>query len=173
MAPSRNVSLIIRSSLVAFVGATVVLVVATFFFSKRVWGVNLSAQATWTKQTQDFGSVDQGPILTATFEVQNTGGRRLLLNRKSSDCECSSRSPSTIVIPAGETRAVVASLDTNAAFGCVVSQLSYSTNDPQSPEISFTLKANVGAGHPVSVDSSLALPGRTAPEGHSPEPLRL
>ena len=92
----------------------------------------------------DFGTVPRGPTLQADFHVTNVGGRRLILNRESSDCSCLSSDPALLLAP-GASHHLSATLQTHELRGPIQSRIRYRTNDPHQPILELTLIAQVSS----------------------------
>jgi hypothetical protein len=92
---------------------------------------------------QDFGSVDAGGVLPASFRVTNTGGRRLILLEKSRSCGCLASGRPEILVQPGQSVDLEIKLKTARLHGPVRKAVYYYTNDPKRPLLTLTLVADV------------------------------
>lgn len=109
---------------------------------------HLQQAAAVLKRTQwDFGAVQQGDVLRTSFPIQNLGNRRLIVQQKSSSCECASSPSQTIIIQPGKSTTIAAVVDTSGIEGAFQMELEFTTSDPQLPEFTLTLLSEVRIAH--------------------------
>lgn len=106
----------------------------------RGYGANVETNRT----VLDLGEVEAGPVLTAQFDVGNTGGKRLLLTRQpsGSGCNCLT-ADDLVVIPPGERRPILLRLDTRDVEGPLRLKQLYQTNDTRFPVLKLEVLATV------------------------------
>lgn len=98
--------------------------------------------------THDFGTVSAGTVLRATFAVRNAGTERLILHEQSHSCGCLSGGVPEIVVPAGASRKIELTFQTDRLDGAVRKRLEYRTNDRRNPTLHLTVFAEVRRHHP-------------------------
>ncbi len=92
---------------------------------------------------RDFGEVRQGTIVKAQFTVSNRGNHRLVVRSESAGCCGGPAEGSTVLIAPGQSAALEVKADTSVWSGTMRHVARYTTNDPEHPRLSFTLKAEV------------------------------
>lgn len=92
---------------------------------------------------RDFGTVEAGGELPASFRVTNTGGRRLILLEKSRSCGCLAGGRPEILVPPGQSVELEIKLKTARLRGPIRKAVYYYTNDPKRPLLTLTLTAEV------------------------------
>ena len=93
--------------------------------------------------TRNFGRVDSGTVIEATFHLKNDGNRRLILRRTSGRCQCFIPDEPETVIEPGEQHVITRNLDTSNCSGSLQREWNYATNDPSQPLISLVGIADV------------------------------
>lgn len=90
----------------------------------------------------DFGDVYKGEIINHIFVIKNEGTADLVIKEFVSGCGCEVTSSDRLIAPGKEG---VAQLEINTAtqFGQIMKPATLRTNDPERPNIVFTLTANV------------------------------
>ena len=112
-------------------------------FENLVAATNEPPSAVLKVTAWDFGDVEPGQILRASFSVTNAGGRRLVVAEESSTCSCSSTTSGGIVVPPGETGVLQVKLDIDRLQSAIKTGLQFSTNDPQHPRLTLNLVAKL------------------------------
>ncbi|MBT4867480.1 MAG: DUF1573 domain-containing protein [Planctomycetaceae bacterium] len=112
-------------------------------FENLVAATNEPPRAVLKVTDWDFGDVEPGQILRASFPVANAGGRRLVVVEESSNCSCSSTTSGGIVVPPGEIGELQITLNTDRLQSAIKTGLQFSTNDPKHPRLTLTLAAKV------------------------------
>ncbi|RJP14875.1 MAG: DUF1573 domain-containing protein [Candidatus Abyssobacteria bacterium SURF_5] len=95
------------------------------------------------KALHDFGQVEEGEIVSASFIIFNGTDEPVRIESARSDradtkCNCSAR-----LLPPGEHAKLEATLDTASLRGKVVRNISLAVHDPDRRELSFTLSVTV------------------------------
>jgi hypothetical protein len=67
----------------------------------------------------DFGIVDAGTIVSHSFIVKNSGGRRIKITKVTPSCSCTIANITKTDLNPGESAALVVNLDTSSQFGAV------------------------------------------------------
>src|SRR6185503_1030674 len=93
-------------------------------------------------QSFDFGDVYKGEIISHIFVIKNEGTASLVIKEFVSGCGCEITS-SDRVIPAGKEGIAQLEVNTATQFGQIMKPATLRTNDPERPNIVFTLMANV------------------------------
>jgi hypothetical protein len=92
---------------------------------------------------RDFGTVDAGGELPASFRVTNSGGRRLILLEKSRSCGCLATGRPEILVQPGQSVDLEITLKTGRLRGPIRKAVYYYTNDPKRPLLTLTMTAEV------------------------------
>jgi hypothetical protein len=135
-----------RSVAVACVFASAVLIVCVV--AVRAWQCQpLPPRASLSLRTdiRDLGHTSIQKERRVSFQIRNSGTRRLVINEASHDCGCANRSARTILIPPGEIGELTVTLDTRFVFGPIETVASFLTNDPVRPRFNLTARARVDA----------------------------
>lgn len=93
--------------------------------------------------TYDFGSVIQGTVVQANFEIKNTGSADLHIERIIPGCGCTAVSSSSDVIAPNQSGAVQIDFDTAGFNGEKSRAIRLYTNDPKNPVYTLTIKGKV------------------------------
>jgi len=100
-------------------------------------------KATLSSRKIDFGSVKRGATVVKTFTVSNTGKSPLIIHSVKSTSSIIKCSISQTEIAVGETATVEITLDTNRTKGRQYKTVNIISNDPTSPNLTFTLSGAV------------------------------
>ena len=93
----------------------------------------------------DFGEVLQGGKVDYTFRFRNAGDEVLEVGNVRSSCGCTAALLSTRRIAPGDMGELQATFDSTRFQGAVSKLISLDSNDPQQPQISFSLFGDVKA----------------------------
>ena len=93
-----------------------------------------------------FGSVPQGAKVTHEFDIRNEGTTDLLIQGITVSCGCTATSMSSKTIAPGKTEKLRMEFNTAGFSGSKTKTAELLTNDPQNPDIVFTLKGVVVPG---------------------------
>jgi hypothetical protein len=141
-----------RSVAVACVFASVVLIVRVT--ALRAWQCQpLPPRASLSLRTdiRDLGHTSIQKEWRVSFQIRNSGTRRLIINEASRDCGCGNRSARTILVPPGETAELTVTLDTRFAAGPIETIAAFTTSDPARPRFNLIVRARVdAAGLPLN-----------------------
>ncbi len=102
----------------------------------------------WSKTTHDFGNIVQNVPVTTTFTVKNTGKSPLIISAVNPSCGCTTPAYTKEPIMPGKTGEVKAQFNA-AAAGAFSKTLSVTTNSSNEPNLTLTIKGNVGTGGTV------------------------
>ena len=94
------------------------------------------------KTSYDFGTVNEGDIVNAEFEVKNSGNTDLVITKASPSCGCTVPTWPKDPIKPGETAKVVAKFNTNGKPNKQVKAITLFTNTAKGREV-LTIKGNV------------------------------
>lgn len=100
-------------------------------------------KATLSTRKLDFGSVKRGESVVKSFTIKNTGKRPLKIHSVKSTSTIVKCSASTTEIAVGASATVQVVLDTNRTKGRQYKTINVITNDPTSPNLTFTLSGAV------------------------------
>ncbi|HEY5674912.1 MAG TPA: DUF1573 domain-containing protein [Malonomonas sp.] len=93
----------------------------------------------------DFGEVLQGGKVDFTFRFRNAGDEVLEVGNVRSSCGCTAALLSARRIAPGDMGELQATFDSTRFQGAVTKVISLDSNDPQQPQVSFSLYGNVTA----------------------------
>src|ERR1043166_1500259 len=92
---------------------------------------------------KDFGKVTEGETVTHTFQIVNVGPVPLQITNVAADCTCTKADHYPEVIGPGVVGDFAISVATKGMLGPMVKHLNVATNDPATPNITFTINAEV------------------------------
>lgn len=94
-----------------------------------------------------LGDVVNGDVITREVSVQNNGQADLIIDTVTTSCGCTQATIEPLTIPAGSSGTLSISFDSGAhgpaLTGPLVRQVFITSNDPQQPEITVELTANI------------------------------
>ncbi len=93
----------------------------------------------------DFGEIVQGDQLEYTFRFRNAGDEILQISNVRSSCGCTAALLSARRIGPGEMGELQARFDSTNFRGAVTKTITMESNDPQTPELSFSLFGQIKA----------------------------
>ncbi|HSD63319.1 MAG TPA: DUF1573 domain-containing protein, partial [Ignavibacteriaceae bacterium] len=97
-----------------------------------------------TQQMQyDFGTVPRGEHVKHSFVVSNVGGDLLEINDVRASCGCTAAKPEKDKLAPGESTNILVDFNSTGRSGKQTKIITVKTNDPDSPEIKFTLTGSV------------------------------
>ena len=91
----------------------------------------------------NFGEVVQGDQVDYTFRFRNAGDEILQISNVRSSCGCTAALLSSRRIAPGEMGELKATFDSSQFRGAITKTISFDTNDPQQPQLSFGLHGQV------------------------------
>jgi len=100
------------------------------------------SEMTFSKKTFDFGSVNQGDIVSAQFEFTNSGKKDLIITEAVGSCGCTVPDYSKDVIKPGEKGKIKVSFNSTGKSGMQNKTVTLSVNTKNGTEI-LNIKANV------------------------------
>jgi len=112
-------------------------------------GVQLVAQ----EESHDFGTVENGPVVTHTFKLRNLGPNTIDIASVTSACGCTAVLASSPQLAPGQEGGVEVALDTYKLSGEQAKTVTVRSNDPVRPELALTL-------HGIVATDVRATPGR-------------
>lgn len=123
------------------------------------------------RRAVDLGEVREGQVVSATFTIENRGGSDLIIKDVRSTCGCTTvqLSESEKIIAPNASRDIVARFDTAQRIGRQRKPVIVTLNDPQEPQITFTLVADVVSLFKVMPTSIINL--RSVRRGDALEPI--
>jgi hypothetical protein len=102
-----------------------------------------SPEITAADREYDFGEVLQGTKMTHTFVFQNSGGADLVIERVRSSCGCTAALLSSNHLPPGAEGKLEAVFESGRFRGNVSKTITLHTNVPETPRVSFVIRATV------------------------------
>lgn len=97
----------------------------------------------FSKIVHDFGKVEEGKIVETTFEFKNTGQGILEIIDVKTSCGCTAAIPKKRKLNPGESSEIKVELDTTNRVGIMSRLITIKSNDPDTPEIYLTVRAEV------------------------------
>jgi Protein of unknown function (DUF1573) len=92
-----------------------------------------------------FGTIKAGTPLNHTFKIKNDGKAPLEITNVSPSCGCTTTNYDKVIAP-GQTGGITLAIDKTESYsGEVVKIAEVTTNDPNKPRFTLTLKANFTA----------------------------
>jgi hypothetical protein len=91
----------------------------------------------------DFGEIFRGEKVTYSFRFRNAGDEILQISNVRSSCGCTAAMLSSSRIAPGDTGELQATFDSTQFSGAVTKTISLDSNDPQQPELNFSLYGQI------------------------------
>ena len=91
------------------------------------------------EDSHDFGTVDNGPVVSHTFKLKNYGPDTIEIKSVKSACGCTAVLASTPELAPGEEGGVEVALDTYKLTGEQAKTITVKSSDPVRPELPLTL----------------------------------
>ncbi len=98
---------------------------------------------TFDTDLYEFGTVDQGEIVTGVFTITNNGVNPLEIRTTRSNCDCTKAQVDRSTIPSGETASLKVMFDTSGRKGNQMKMVTVFSNDPNNPTQTVMLKGKV------------------------------
>lgn len=102
-----------------------------------------SSRIVFAEPVYDFGTVEQGDLVTHPFKFTNQGQGDLRIEQVKTSCGCTAAVTSSKVIPPGGEGAISATFDTSRFFGKKARTISVYSNDPIQPLTTLTLQGEI------------------------------
>ena len=96
-----------------------------------------------TEPIKDVGFVAKGEMATYEFAIRNEGNAPLELREVRADCGCTVADFDKVIAP-GASGKVRVTVNTDTFNGPIAKSVTVYTNDPETPVIELTIRANVG-----------------------------
>ncbi|MEN8248222.1 MAG: DUF1573 domain-containing protein [Bacteroidota bacterium] len=94
----------------------------------------------------DFGTIEQGSTVTATYKLKNTGKNDLNIRKTHASCGCTIPKLPKDVLKAGEEVEMQVVFNTVGRRGNQMKSITIYSNDPKTPVQRVTLKASIKVG---------------------------
>ncbi len=91
----------------------------------------------------DFGEIFRGEKVAYSFRFRNAGDEILQISNVRSSCGCTAAMLSSSRIAPGDMGELQATFDSSQFNGAVTKTISLDSNDPQKPELSFSLYGQI------------------------------
>jgi hypothetical protein len=102
-----------------------------------------SPKIEFDKTVHDFGTVNQGQVLTTEFKYKNSGKDQLVIYDTKAACGCTAMTLGRNRIEAGDESVIKVVYDTKGKKGKTSEVINIKTNDPNQPEVYIYIKADV------------------------------
>ena len=93
------------------------------------------------KTVYDFGKTSQVEKVTGTFTFKNVGDGVLKLNKPTTSCGCTVAGVKPEVLQPGEKGELTFTMNTGTAKATLQKNITVTSNDPQTPSVQLTVKA--------------------------------
>ena len=93
------------------------------------------------KTVYDFGKTSQVEKVTGTFKFKNVGDGVLKLNKPTTSCGCTVAGVKPEVLQPGEKGELTFTMNTGTAKATLQKNITVTSNDPQTPSVQLTVKA--------------------------------
>ncbi|HSL90026.1 MAG TPA: DUF1573 domain-containing protein [Ignavibacteriaceae bacterium] len=103
----------------------------------------IGPKAVVQQKVHDFGDVNQGEIVKASFLISNSGGDLLEIMDVRASCGCTAAKPEKSQLKPGESTKVDVNFNTKGRRGIQQQRVTVTTNDPANQQLVLTIKANV------------------------------
>jgi len=82
----------------------------------------------------NFGTINQGDVISHNFKFKNTGKSNLLIRKIKSSCGCTATAPESKVIAKGKPSSIKATFNSRGKVGKQYKTITVITNDPDHPQ---------------------------------------
>jgi len=118
--------------------------VIIFFISVSIAFPQLIEPKVGVQQLEhDFGNINQGDIVNHSFLISNNGGDLLKILDVRASCGCTAASPDKKELKPGESTNISVTFNSKGRKGPQTKIITVTTNDPEKPAISLSIKCNV------------------------------
>ena len=107
----------------------------------------VAPQLTIENRMYDFGSIEQGSQVTATYMLKNTGKNDLNIRKTYASCGCTIPKLTKSILKEGEEVEMQVVFNTTGRRGNQMKSVTIYSNDPKKPVQRVTLKASVQIGN--------------------------
>ncbi|MBS4036451.1 MAG: DUF1573 domain-containing protein [Ignavibacterium sp.] len=114
-----------------------------FLLSSVSFAQMIAPKAVVQQKLHDFGDVNQGEIVKASFLISNSGGDLLEIMDVRASCGCTAAKPEKSQLKPGESTKVDVNFNTKGRRGIQQQRVTVTTNDPANQQLVLTIKANV------------------------------
>ncbi|HEX9251346.1 MAG TPA: DUF1573 domain-containing protein [Ignavibacteriaceae bacterium] len=91
----------------------------------------------------DFGTINQGVVVSHSFVVSNNGGDLLKILDVKAACGCTAAKPEKSELKPGESTNIAVSFNSKGRKGPQTKTVTVTTNDSEKPQVTFTFTCNV------------------------------
>jgi uncharacterized cupredoxin-like copper-binding protein len=118
-------------------------VIVCFLFMVTAFPQLLDPKISIQQVHHDFGTINQGDVVTHTFVISNNGGDILKILDVKASCGCTAASPEKKELKPGESTNIVVSFNSKGRKGPQTKTVTVTTNDPEKPSVALTFTGNV------------------------------
>ncbi len=108
--------------------------------------------------TFNFGTINQGDVVSHNFRFKNTGRSDLLIHKIKSSCGCTATAPESKVISKGKKSFIKATFNSRGKVGKQHKTITVITNDPDHPEVTLRVTGYVNKKAPQPRHTGTAKP---------------
>jgi len=91
----------------------------------------------------DFGVIEQGEMVSHTFILTNGGSDLLKISNVTASCGCTAAKPEKQELAPGESTNLLVTFNSAHRQGSQFKTVKVTSNDPENPEVTLSIKANV------------------------------
>ncbi len=122
-----------------------------FYFSSIVYAANNHPQFVTNNTTYNFGTVKQGTLVEANFEIKNSGAEVLKIEKIYAACGCTAAVINADSIAPGATANLKITFDTTGFSGKKAKIVRIFSNDPKQTSVLFTVEGEIKSDISLSV----------------------
>ena len=119
------------------------LIVVFILFSISVFPQLLGPKIGVQQLNHDFGDINQGDVVTHSFVITNNGGDQLVIKDVKASCGCTAAKPDKNELNPGESTNLLVTFNSKGRKGPQTKVVTVTTNDPEKPSTTLTIKCNV------------------------------
>lgn len=117
--------------------------IALFFVFSSILSASAAPQLVAERLNYGFGDIVQGEKVEYVFRFHNSGDQILEVGNVRSSCGCTAALLSATRIAPGDMGELKTTFDSTRFKGAINKTVSFDSNDPQLPQVSFALYGNV------------------------------
>jgi len=97
----------------------------------------------FSEEIWDFGTINQGDVVTHIFKIKNTGETKLVISNVRTSCGCTAALISSREIAPGKSSQIKVHFNSSGYKGKVTKYIYVESNDPDEPQKRLTIKVNI------------------------------
>lgn len=125
-----------------------------FLFCGKAIPAENGPKIEFKEESQDFGRVKQGKVLTHNFRFKNVGDATLIVKNVRTSCGCAAALASKRELKPGETGEIKATFNTRGYSGENIKYVYVESNDPSARQKQLVMKASIDVPPSPKIDLS-------------------